>query len=44
MKRVDYPAAIRDIIAELKRLPGVGPRISYTPGTRVCKADTVEKR
>ena len=26
MKRVDYPAAIRHLIAELKRLPGIGPR------------------
>jgi recombination protein RecR len=26
MKRVDYPAAIRSLIAELKRMPGIGPR------------------
>ena len=26
MKRVEYPAAIRDLIGELKRMPGVGPR------------------
>ena len=26
MKRVDYPAAIRGLVAELKRLPGIGPR------------------
>jgi recombination protein RecR len=26
MKRVEYPAAIRALIAELKRMPGVGPR------------------
>ncbi len=26
MKRADYPAAIRDLIAQLKRMPGVGPR------------------
>ncbi len=26
MKRVDYPPAIRTLIAELKRLPGIGPR------------------
>src|SRR6185369_8979140 len=26
MKRVDYPAAIRGLIAELKRMPGIGPR------------------
>lgn len=26
MKRAEYPAAIRALIAELKRMPGVGPR------------------
>jgi recombination protein RecR len=26
MKRVAYPAAIQSLVAELKRLPGVGPR------------------
>ena len=26
MKRIDYPAAIKSLIAELKRMPGVGPR------------------
>lgn len=26
MKRVSYPAAIQELIAELKRMPGVGPR------------------
>lgn len=26
MKRVDYPTAIRDLIGQLKRMPGVGPR------------------
>ena len=26
MKRAEYPAAIRTLIAELKRLPGIGPR------------------
>jgi len=26
MKRVEYPAAIRDLIGELKRMPGIGPR------------------
>jgi len=26
MKRIEYPAAIRSLIAELKRMPGVGPR------------------
>lgn len=26
MKRVEYPAAIRDLIAQLKRMPGIGPR------------------
>ncbi len=26
MKRVEYPAAIKALIAELKRMPGVGPR------------------
>ena len=26
MKRVDYPPAIKALIAELKRLPGIGPR------------------
>ena len=26
MKRIDYPAAIKALIAELKRLPGIGPR------------------
>ena len=26
MKRVDYPAAIRTWIGELKRMPGIGPR------------------
>lgn len=26
MKRAEYPAAIRALVAELKRMPGVGPR------------------
>lgn len=26
MKRVEYPAAIRDLIGQLKRMPGIGPR------------------
>lgn len=26
MKRVEYPAAIKSLVAELKRMPGVGPR------------------
>lgn len=26
MKRVDYPAEIRSLIGELKRMPGIGPR------------------
>lgn len=26
VKRIDYPAAIRDLIAQLKRMPGIGPR------------------
>ncbi len=26
VKRIDYPAAIKTLIAELKRMPGVGPR------------------
>ncbi len=26
MKRVEYPVAIRTLIAELKRMPGIGPR------------------
>jgi len=26
MKRAEYPEAIRDLIAQLKRMPGVGPR------------------
>ncbi len=26
MKRVEYPAAIRTLIGELKRMPGIGPR------------------
>lgn len=26
MKRIEYPAALKGLIAELKRLPGVGPR------------------
>ena len=26
MKRVEYPAAIRVLIGELKRMPGIGPR------------------
>lgn len=26
MKRVDYPTAIRDLIGQLKRMPGIGPR------------------
>ncbi|MEA3208440.1 MAG: recombination protein RecR [Chthoniobacter sp.] len=26
MKRVEYPAAIKALIAELKRMPGIGPR------------------
>ena len=26
MKRLEYPAAIKSLIAELKRMPGIGPR------------------
>ncbi len=26
MRRIDYPPAIRELIAELKRMPGIGPR------------------
>jgi len=26
MKRVEYPAALRDLVAQLKRMPGIGPR------------------
>lgn len=26
MKRAEYPAALRTLIAELKRMPGIGPR------------------
>lgn len=26
MKRVDYPPAIKSLVAELKRMPGIGPR------------------
>jgi len=26
LKRVDYPSAIRDLVGQLKRLPGIGPR------------------
>lgn len=26
MKRIDYPVAVKTLIAELKRMPGVGPR------------------
>ncbi len=26
MARIDYPAAIQDLITQLKRLPGIGPR------------------
>lgn len=26
MKRVDYPPAIKHLVAELKRMPGIGPR------------------
>jgi recombination protein RecR len=26
VKRVDYPAAIKHLVAELKRMPGIGPR------------------
>ena len=26
MKRVDYPSAIADLVGQLKRLPGIGPR------------------
>ena len=26
MKRIEYPAAIRDLIAQLRRMPGIGPR------------------
>lgn len=26
MKRIEYPAAIRNLIAQLKRMPGIGPR------------------
>src|SRR5476651_225481 len=26
VKRVEYPAAIKELIAQLKRMPGIGPR------------------
>ncbi len=26
LKRIDYPAAIKELIAQLKRMPGIGPR------------------
>ena len=26
MKRVEYPTALRDLVAQLKRMPGIGPR------------------
>jgi recombination protein RecR len=26
MKRIEYPAAIKALVAELKRMPGIGPR------------------
>lgn len=26
MAKVDYPQAVQELVAELKRLPGVGPR------------------
>ena len=26
MKRIEYPVAIRELIAQLKRMPGIGPR------------------
>jgi len=26
LNRIEYPAAIRDLIAQLKRMPGIGPR------------------
>ena len=26
MKRIDYPVALRDLIAQLRQMPGVGPR------------------
>ena len=26
MRRTEYPAAIRDLIAQLRQMPGVGPR------------------
>ncbi|MEI8341661.1 MAG: recombination mediator RecR [Verrucomicrobiota bacterium] len=26
MKRIDYPVAIRELVAQLKRMPGIGPR------------------
>ncbi|MCX6968009.1 MAG: recombination mediator RecR [Verrucomicrobia bacterium] len=26
MKRVEYPASLRELIAQLKRMPGIGPR------------------
>jgi len=26
LKRIDYPVAIRELVAQLKRMPGIGPR------------------
>lgn len=26
MPRADFPAPVKDLVAELKRLPGIGPR------------------
>ena len=26
MKRIDYPVAIKELVAQLKRMPGIGPR------------------
>ena len=38
MKRAEYPAALKALIAELKRLPGVGPRSAERIALGWCRA------
>ena len=39
MKRVDYPAGIKTLISELKRMPGIGPRSAERIALWMIQAD-----
>lgn len=46
MKRVEYPVAIRDLVAQLRRMPGIGPRSAerialWMVGTKDAKAEEI---